>query len=1015
MTLARYLVPALVGSLWTAQLGAQDTTGTITGRVVDSTTQQPLPGVNIVILGTQRRTLTGSGGEFLLSGVAAGVHRLRATRIGYAPQEQDVTVTAGATAALEFPLVARAALLEEVVVTGYGEQRTRDVTGVVQEVGSDVFNRGSIVSPDQLIAGKIAGVQITPNTGEPGGQSFIRIRGGTSINAGNEPLFVIDGVPVDNSPHNPGALSAGRNPLNFINPNDIESFTILKDASATAIYGSRAANGVILITTKRPRERTAGRVTYDTWVSIAQSIDQVDVLNAAEFRQAVSDRAPSRLGLLSSASTDWQSEVLRTAIGQNHALSFSGGGENNAYRASLGHLDQEGIVEASKTQRTSVGLSYTHRLLDDHLAIDANVKAAQTTDRFAPGGTVGNAVSFAPTQPIEDPASPWGGYWEWTQNLGTKNPVAEYRLSEESGKSFRGLGNVQFDYQLPFIRGLSTKLNLGFDVSTGERERFAPSNLRSQFTDNGEVRQANFTRTSTLLDAYVNYVRQFDDIDSRIDFTGGYSYQDWSGRFPEFRAWNFLLGSGSTVPTREQSTSISEVDNRLISFFGRVNYALKDRYLLTFTIRRDGSSRFGPANRWGTFPSAAVAWRLGDEDFLRDFSVLSELKLRAGWGITGNQEIGDFRYLRTFTIGDNQALYQFGDEFVATLRPNGVDSTLKWEETKSYNIGLDYGLFQGRVTGSLDYYWKRTDDLLFEVTVPAGSNLTDIILTNIGSVENRGFEFAINSSVVSKPDVSWNLGFNLATNRNEILKLTTFENPNFRGFATGGIGGGVGNTVQILRVGYPAYSFLVFRHKRGPDGKPLADGVDHNGDGTVNDADIYQDANGDGRVTDLDRVPYQSPAPDVILGLTSLFQYKALDVSFTLRGHFGNYVYNNVASNFGNYSRVISDLVPQNIHRSVLETNFLEPQLHSDYFVEDASFVRMDNLTVGYTVRGLSRFVNSLRVYGTVQNVFTVTGYSGLDPEIGNISGQSGNPRIGIDDSIYPRARTFIFGVSFDL
>ncbi|MGH7606853.1 MAG: TonB-dependent receptor plug domain-containing protein, partial [Gemmatimonadales bacterium] len=412
---------------------------------------------------TQLRTTSGEDGAFVLRDVPAGIQRLRVSRIGYRLQEPEVTVAPGATVTLEIALQSQAALLQAVVVTGYGEQQARDVTGAVQRVGAEEFNRGSIVSPDQLLAGKVAGVQITPNTGEPGGQSFIRIRGGTSINASNEPLFVIDGVPIDNAPHSPGAFSAGRNPLNFINPKDIESVTVLRDASASAIYGARGANGVIIITTKGADRGAPGRVTYETWMSVAQSTTDVDVLNAAEFRQAVTDQAPTRLSLLGTATTDWQGLVRQTGIGRNHAVSFTGASENVAYRAAVGYLDQEGIIRASGTSRTSLTFNYTHHLLDDQLRVRANVKAAQTNDRFAPGGTVSNAVSFAPTQPVMDPGSAWAGYWEWTENLGTKNPVAEYELMEDVGTSLRAIGNLDLEYDVPSVSGLRARLNLGFD------------------------------------------------------------------------------------------------------------------------------------------------------------------------------------------------------------------------------------------------------------------------------------------------------------------------------------------------------------------------------------------------------------------------------------------------------------------------------------------------------------------------------------------------------------------------
>ncbi len=526
---------------------------------------------------------------------------------------------------------------------------------------------------------------------------------------------------------------------------------------------------------------------------------------------------------------------------------------------------------------------------------------------------------------------------------------------------------------------------------------------------------ANFTRTNILMDAYLNYKTDFENIRSRIDFTGGYSYQDFSNKYPEIRAWDLssnLLGYNSSAPARFNASSISVLENRLISFFGRMNYSLMDKYLVTFTLRRDGSSRFGTSNRWGTFPSAAVAWRMIDEPWMQGLNkVVSDLKLRAGWGITGNQEIGDFRFLPTYTFGDNLAQYQFGDEYVTTIRPNGVDPNLKWEETESYNLGLDYELLDGKVSGSFEYYYKKTSDLLSEVTVAAGSNLTNIILTNIGQVENQGFEATINGNLVSSEKFNWNLGFNIATNKNKVAKLTNFEDP-FIGIPTGGIGGGTGNKVQILRVGYPVNAFHVFKHKTGTDGKPLVDIVDHNDDGSINLADMYEDTNNDGAVNDLDRVPFEQPAPDVILGLTNQMYYRNFDLNFTLRGNIGNYVYNNVASNNANLNKVITEIVPMNMPVSVLDYNFTNPQYFSDVYVENASFLRMDNLTLGYTLPEFGNSMN-LRVYGTVQNLFVLTDYTGLDPEIGNAGGKASDRRFGIDENIFPRSRTFMLGLSF--
>ena len=983
---------------------------TITGKITDATTGDGLPGVNILIKGTSAGAVTDLEGNFSLRAQPSDV--LNISFVGYVTREVEVGTQTIINVALELDIQS----LQEVVVIGYGQQKKEDVTGVVTAVNAEDFNRGAIVSPDQLVAGKIAGVQITPNTGEPGGQTSIRIRGGTSVNASNEPLYVIDGVAIDNSPHNPGGFSTGRNPLNFLNPDDIETFTVLKDASAAAIYGSRGANGVIIITTKKGKKGSKGQLTYNGWVSIADAVDKVDVLNADEFRGIVNDESPFLNELLLNANTDWQAKILQQAIGQNHSLSFTGGAENLGYRFSLGYLNQEGIVRTSETERLSFSAGFNQSLLQGDLILDVNIKGSATSDQFNDNQAIENSVAFAPSQPVFDANSPFGGFWEWPLSFGTAlaaNPVSLIEQTQDEGETFRSLGNIQVEYKIPFLEGLSAKVNLGYDVTRGQRTRFLPFTLRTQVTDSGEVRNENLTRVSKLLETYLTYNRDIESISSSINFTAGYSYQDFRNEFPSSRA--FALSTNSFGPDNPTVGSQFEIfnsilENRLISFFGRLNYGFKDKYLLTLTVRRDGSSRFGPLNRWGTFPSAAFAWRIIDEPFINAGNVLDDLKIRVGWGITGNQEIGDYEYLFTYRPGDQFSRYQFGNDFVTTTRPNGADQGLKWEETRSFNVGVDYGLFEGRISGSLEYYHKRTDDLLFTVAVPAGTNLTNRILTNIGELENEGVEFAANAIAIDKQDLRFDIGFNVAFNRNEITGLAGDDDPNFDGFETGGISGGVGNNIQRLNVGHPVNSFFVFQHLLDENGRPQPD---FDEDGPRDDAEIYADTNGDGEVNDLDRRFLEQPAPDWIFGLTSQVYYKNFDLNFTMRANLGNYVYNNVSSANG-FRDLVNGIVPGNMHRSVLETGFTDGQFFSDYYIEDASFLRMDNITLGYTIPGLPEGMN-LRLYGTIQNLFVLTGYSGIDPEIGNASNDNALPQIGIDNNVYPRARTFIIGASFNL
>lgn len=983
----------------------------VTGTVTSGEDGTALPGVSILEKGTTNGTVTDVNGSYSIS--IGDNATLVFSFVGFTTQEVPV----GGRTAIDVALTTDIIALNEVVVVGYGQQEQKDVTGVVAAVNSENFNKGAIVSPDQLITGKIAGVQILQNSGEPGGQSTIRIRGGTSLNASNEPLYVIDGVPIDNSAFNPGGLSSGRNPLNFINPNDIETFTVLKDASAAAIYGSRAANGVIIITTKKGKSG-APVVTYDGWVSTGSIADQIEVFNGDQFREIIAAKAPKHLGRLGTSNTEWQDEIYQTAVGQNHSVTIAGGTEKFGYRASVGYQDQEGIIRTSETKRTSFSMSLNQKLLDDDLDITVNLKGSRTNDRFSPG-VVGQAMEMDPTQPILDPTSPWGGYFVWKNEAGeyerqaTINPVSSLDLVEEYGTSNRSIGNIQFDYKIRPIPGLSANVNLGYDVANGDRERFQPSNYFAVAADTGEIKIENYTRLSQLLETYLNYKRELTE-DLAIDIIAGYSWQNFKSKYPSLRATRLTDNSyGVNNPSIANKVEAfnSVLENRLISFFGRVNLSFMDRYLLTASLRRDGSTRFSPENRWGTFTSAAFAWRAIDEPFLAGLqNVFTDLKLRIGYGLNGNQEIGDYLYIPSYSPSTSTAQYQFGNRYVTTLRPNGYDSNLKWEETTSYNVGLDFGILKNRVSGSLEFYQKNTEDLLFERTVPSGSNLTNIILSNIGEVKNTGVELTVNTVVISKAELSWNVSVNAAYNDNEIIALDGSDDPRFKGYEVGGISGGVGNNIQILRVGQPAYSFYVYKQKYGDGGVPLVDGEDHNEDGATNLADMYEDVNGDGAVNDQDRRPFHQRAPKVILGLSSTVNYKNFDLTFTLRSNLGGYIYNNVASNTANLSRANDNFVPRNMITSVLESNFKNPQYFSDYYIESADFLRMDNITLGYTTGQVLNNKMKLRLYATAQNLFLLTDYSGLDPEVATGSGATLAP--GIDNNIYPRSRTFIFGVN---
>lgn len=984
----------------------------VTGKVTSGEDGTALPGVSILEKGTTNGTVTDVEGNYSINAGNNAV--LVFSFVGFTTQE----VPAAAKTTIDIVLAPDITALSEVVIVGYGQQEQKDVTGVVTAVNSENFNKGAIMSPDQLITGKIAGVQITQNSGEPGGQSSIRIRGGTSLNASNEPLYVIDGVPIDNSAFNPGGLSGGRNPLNFINPNDIESFTVLKDASAAAIYGSRAANGVIIITTKKGKSGTPV-ITYDGWVSNAQIAERLEVFNGDQFREIIAAKAPKHLGKLGTSNTDWQDEIYQTAMGQNHSVTISGGTDKFGYRASVGHQDQEGIIKTSQTKRTSFSMSLDQRLLDDNLKVTVNIKGSRTNDRFSPG-VVGAAMEMDPTQPIYDATSPWGGYFVWKNEAGeyerqaTINPVSSLNLVQENGTTNRSIGNIQLDYSIKPIPGLSANVNVGYDLANGDRERFQPSTYFAVAADTGEIKIENYSRVSQLVETYLNYKRNFEGIRSELDVVAGYSWQNFESKYPSIRATRLTDNSyGVNNPSIANKVEAfnSVLENRLISFFGRVNFTHNNKYILTASLRKDGSTRFSPQNRWGIFPSAAVAWRVIDESFMTGLqNTFSDLKFRVGYGVNGNQEIGDYLYIPSYSPSTSTAQYQFGSGFVTTLRPNGYDSNLKWEETASFNIGLDYGVLKGRLYGSLEFYQKNTKDLLFERAVPSGSNLTNIILSNIGEVKNTGVELTVNALAVSRPDLTWNVSVNAAYNKNEIIALDGSDDPKFKGYETGGISGGVGNFIQILRVGQPAYSFYVYKQKYESPDVPLVDGEDNNEDGQINLADMYEDVNNDGAVNDQDRRPFHQRAPKVLLGLSSTVNFKNVDLSFTLRSNLGGYIYNNVASNTTNFSRANDNFVPRNMLTSVLESNFKNPQYFSDYYIENANFLRMDNITLGYSLHEVLNNKVKLRLYATAQNLFLITNYSGLDPEVSSGTGATLAP--GIDNNVYPRSRTFIFGVN---
>lgn len=957
---------------------------TISGKVTDSGNGEALPGVSVVVKGTTKGTATNFDGEFKLD-VEAN-QTLIFSFIGYTPQE----VVVGSGNVINVQLAQSIESLEEVMVIGYGTVKKNDATGSVQAITSEDFNPGAIVTPEALISGKIAGVQITNGGGSPGEGATIRIRGGSSLSASNDPLFVIDGVPVDND-----GISGMKNPLSTINPNDIETFTVLKDASATAIYGSRASNGVVIITTKKGLKGNPLKVNYNQYFAVSSPINQIPVLDADKYRDLVTELYSDNtkaMAILGKANTNWQDEIYQTAIGIDHNLSLTGNLANQPFRASVGYTNQDGILKTDWMGRWTGTVGYNPSLFDDHFRININLKGMLIDNNFANRGAIGSAVGFAPSQPVFD-SNNFGGFFYWKQPNGdpitptTYNPVAQLMMVDDQANVKRSLGNVQFDYRFHFLPDLRANLNLGYDYSASEGTSFTPENAPwsyDKLKGGGNKTAYSQDKKNTLLDFYLNYVKEIESFKSRVDVMAGYSWQHF-WRAGETKSSN---ASGSyKYPDTDYKT-----ESYLVSFFGRLNYSLMERYLLTFTIRDDGSSRFSPETRWGLFPSAAFAWKIIDEPFIANQKLFSDLKLRLGYGITGQQNISDndYPYMPRYTHGLSDAQYQFGNTFYTTIRPEGYDANIKWEETTTYNIGLDYGFIDNRINGAVDIYQRNTNDLINFIPVPAGTNLTNYILTNVGNLENQGVEFSINAIPVSKKDLTWEIGFNATYQKTEITKLTANEDPNYIGVQVGGISGAVGNTIQIHSVGYSPNSFFVYEQVYDEAGKPIEG--------------LFVDRNGDKVITNDDRYRYQKPTPDLYMGFSTKLNYKNWDFGFNGRISLGNYVYNNIWSGQSLANVYQSTGVLNNVHENALYTRFENPKYFSDYFVQHASFVKLDNLNIGYT---LTNFYNSrmkIRLYGTAQNLFTLTEYEGLDPEIAG----------GIDNNSYPRPRTFMFGVNVD-
>ncbi len=954
---------------------------TVTGKVTDATDGLPIPGANILVKGTTIGTSTDVDGTFEIRTTEGVI--LSISFVGYLPQE--VTVVSGQV--LNITLEQDVFSIAEVVTIGYGTVKKTDLTGSVSAVSAKDFNRGSITSAQDLLVGKTAGVVITTAGGAPGSGSTIRIRGGSSLNASNDPLIIIDGVPIDNS-----NVSGSSNFLDFVNPNDIETFTVLKDASSTAIYGSRASNGVIIIETKKARAGSKLSVRYDGSTSIASAIKYVDVYSGDEIRQIAYDNVDlygaSTFTNLGSENTNWQDQIFRTAVSHDHSLSLTGSYKVLPYRFSVGYTDQQGILENTDMQRVTASLSLDPVFLAGALKVNLKVKGMSTKNNFGDSGAIGSAVNMDPTQAIYDGNPASDGYFQWANygaNLGTPNPVEQALAVDNTSEVNRIMGNLQLNYAIPYVPNLTANLNLATDYAKGEgvnnRPTTSPSVLTSPYW--GRISDYSSVNTNNLLDLYFNYNYEIPEADSRLDVTAGYSWQHFAREGESYRTGYF----DATHPEQEPVTSEYITENFLVSFFGRANYTYKERYLLTATARYDGSSRFAEGNKWGFFPSAAFAWKINEEAFMQSVPYLTDMKLRLGWGVTGQQDIGnDYPAQATYIISSPGSYYQIGGEYIPTLRPNAYDPDIKWEETTTLNAGLDLGFFSNRLLATIDVYKRTTNDLLNTVVIPSGSNFSNTLLTNVGSLENKGIELSLNVVPVSQKDLYFGIGFNFTYNKNEITKLLISEDPDYIGILYGDAFTG---QKQVTRVGYPAYSFFVNQQIYDSQGNPIEG--------------LYADLSGEGGAVNGDnddKYIYHNPVPDYLFGLTFRFNYKNFDALASTRASFGNYVYNQVAAG-ASYDQMYQIGYWKNFPTFLSETDFVKRQFTSDYFVENASYFKLDNLSAGYTVERLFDMIDA-RFSITAQNLLTITKYRGLDPEVSG----------GIDNNFYPRPRTIMFGIS---
>ena len=952
-------------------------TRTIKGEVTDAQNGEALIGATVMVEGEKGGTVTDFDGNFSLQ-VSSSAKKIKVSYIGYIDKVLSISDN------MKVKLESDSKALADVVVIGYGTARKSDLTGSVATVKSKDFNKGLVSSPEQLINGKVSGVQIMSNSGSASAGSTIRVRGGASLNASNDPLIVLDGVPLEQG----GISGNSSNFLSMINPSDIESMTVLKDASSTAIYGSRASNGVIIITTKKGQQG-AVKVNFNTTNSLQTRAQMVDMLSRDEFVNVINQFGDAnQKSLLGTANTDWNDEVYRTAFGTDNNLSVSGSIDKwLPFRVSVGYYNQSGLVRKDNVERWTGNVVLTPSFFQDHLKLTINAKGTLNNNSFNNGGAVWAAATFNPTIPVYSGNDKYGGYNEaldadgYPVNAGVRNPRGLVDLYDSKSKVSRFIGSMDVDYKVHFLPELKLHATVGADYAKGDGTVYVPACAAQSYNKDESLGGSDYKygpqkNENRLLTLYANYAKYFEDIKSNVDLTAGYDYQYWKSTTP-------LYYTKSAAGTNLSTVKASDYRHVMLSYYGRINYSFDGKYLLTATVRRDASSRFSKDTRWGTFPSVALGWTLTEEPWLKNQKVLSNLKLRASYGVTGQQEgIGNYNYLPVYTYSVTGAEAFINGQYINTYRPEAYVSDLKWETTTSWNFGLDFGFLDGRIGGAIDFYTRKTKDLLASVPTAAGTNFSKTILTNVGNVDSKGIEVSLNATPIQTKDWEWNLSYNFTWQNMKVKNLSLTKGGSQTNVK-------VGPSIdayqfQVLSEGYEPYMFYVYHQLYdSKTGKPIEGAyADLNNDGEINESDLYR---------------YHSPAPKYIMGLSTSLRYKQLTLGMSFRANIDNYVYNGMGMSTGAFETVsYNNSQLNNLNTSFLKTGFKTRQYLSDYYVENASFLKLDNLSLSYNVGKINKWA-SLTVSAMVQNVFTITGYSGTDPEVPN----------GMDNSFYPRPRTY--------